>query len=59
MSSAVTFAKVLYLDSVLDRETMACFLELHEIKLDLRKTTKPHVDFLSFEHLPNMNMGIH
>jgi hypothetical protein len=31
---------------VLDREMMACFLELHEMRLDPRKTAKPHVDFL-------------
>jgi hypothetical protein len=50
MSSAVTFTKALYSESVLDHEIVACYLELHDIKLDPRKIAKPHVDFLSFGH---------
>jgi hypothetical protein len=35
---------------VLDRKTVACFLELYEMRLDPRKTAKSLVNFLSFGH---------
>ena len=50
MTSAVALARALYSASVLDLDTVACFLALHEIRLEPRKIAKPHVDFLSSEH---------
>jgi hypothetical protein len=41
------FAIDLYSASVLDLDTVGCFLALHETTLDPRKTTKPPVDLLS------------
>jgi hypothetical protein len=35
---AIVFARDLYFASVLDLETVGCFLELHEIKLEPKKT---------------------
>jgi len=46
----VAFAKALYSASVLDLETVACFLALHEIRLDPKNTAKPPVDLLSSGH---------
>jgi hypothetical protein len=46
----VAFAKDLYSSSVLDLDTVACFLELHDMRFDPRKTAKPPVDLLSLEH---------
>jgi hypothetical protein len=47
MTSAVALANDLYSASVLERETVACFLALHEIKFDPKNTANPHVDLLS------------
>jgi hypothetical protein len=46
----VTLAKALYSDFVLDYETVACFLQLQEIRLGLINTVKPRVDHLSLGH---------
>jgi hypothetical protein len=40
----------LYSASILDLETVACFLALHEIKLDPNNTADPGLDLLSFGH---------
>jgi hypothetical protein len=50
MSSVVTLAKALYSASVLDQDTVAYFLELHEIKLGPKNTTNCPIDLLSFGH---------
>ena len=50
MISAVAFAKDLYSASVLDRDTVACFLALQETRLDPKNTAKPPVDLLSSAH---------
>ena len=47
MISALTLARDLYSTSVLDLDTVACFLALHEIRFGPRKTTKLPVDLLS------------
>jgi hypothetical protein len=50
MICAITFATDLYLSSALtlNWDTLGCFLELHEIRLDLRKTSWQHVDPQSY-----------
>ena len=50
MISVIAFANALYSASVLDRETVACFLAHHEIKLGPKKTAKPPVERLSSRH---------
>jgi hypothetical protein len=47
MTSAVASAIALYSASVLDLDTVLCFLALQEIRLDPRNTAKSHVDLLS------------
>jgi hypothetical protein len=43
----VAFANALYIDSILDLETVVCFLALHETKLDPKYIAYPPVDLLS------------
>jgi hypothetical protein len=43
MSSVVALAIALYSTSLLERETMGFFLVHHEIRFDLKKTTKPPI----------------
>ena len=50
MVSAVAFANALYSASVLDLETVACFLALQDIKLGPKNTAKPPVERLSSRH---------
>jgi hypothetical protein len=50
MISTIVFAWDLYSTSVLDRDIVACFLELQEIELDLRKIANPPVDLRSLGH---------
>jgi hypothetical protein len=45
----VVLAMALYSTSVLERETVGCFLALHEMMLDLINTVKPPVDLRSSE----------
>ena len=47
MISAVAFASALYSASVLDLETVACFLAHQDIKFGPKKIAKPPVDLLS------------
>jgi hypothetical protein len=47
ISSAVALAKDLYSASVLDLDTVACFLALQEIKFAPKNIAKPPVDRLS------------
>jgi hypothetical protein len=44
---AVAIAKLRYSASIDERDTIACFLEDKDTKLDIRNTAKPVVDFLS------------
>jgi len=44
ITSAVAFAIALYSDSVLDRETVACFLALQETKFEPTNTANPPVE---------------
>jgi hypothetical protein len=45
--SAIALAIALYSTSVLDRETVFCFLALHDIRFVPRKMAQPPVDLLS------------
>jgi len=47
MISAVAFANALYYASVLDLDTIACFLAFQETRFDPRNIAKPPVDRLS------------
>jgi hypothetical protein len=40
----------MYLDFVLEQDTVACFLELHDSRFQPRKTQYPNVDQQSFGH---------
>jgi hypothetical protein len=50
MTLAVALATDLYSASVLDLQTVACFLALQEIRFGPKKTAKPPVDRLSSTH---------
>jgi hypothetical protein len=50
MILAVAFARDLYSASMLDLDTVACFLGLQEIKLGPKYTAKPPIDLLSSTH---------
>ena len=50
MISVVAFANALYSASVLDLETVACFLAHQDIRLGPKKTAKPPVERLSSRH---------
>jgi hypothetical protein len=45
---AVAFAKALYSASVLNLNTVGCFLALHKTRLGPIKIANPHVDLRSF-----------
>jgi hypothetical protein len=47
ITSDVALAKDLYSASVLERDTVACFLALNDNRFGPRKIAKPHVDLLS------------
>jgi hypothetical protein len=47
MTSAVALARDLYSASVLDRDTVGCFLALQEIKFGPKYMANPQVDLLS------------
>jgi hypothetical protein len=50
MILAVALSMASYSASVLDLETVGCFLVDHDMTLDPKNKTKPQVDFLSSEH---------
>ena len=47
MASQVALVKALYSASVDDKETVGCFLLLHDMTLEPMLKTYPEVDFLS------------
>jgi hypothetical protein len=47
MVSAMVLAKALHSASVLDHETVGCFLALHETRLQPKNIASPPVDLLS------------
>jgi hypothetical protein len=51
ITSGVTFARYLYSASVLDLDTVACFLELQKISFGPKNTTNPPVDWRSSTQL--------
>jgi hypothetical protein len=46
----VAFATALYSASVVDLETVGCFIALQETRLEPRNIAKPPVDLLSSKH---------
>lgn len=50
MTSAVAFASALYPASMLDLETVACFLADHEMRLGPKNIANPPVERLSSRH---------
>jgi hypothetical protein len=46
----VAFARALYSASVLDRDTMTCFLALQETRFEQKNTSKRPIDLQSFGH---------
>ena len=50
MISAVALAKALYSASVLDLESIACFVAHHDMRLGPENTAKPPVEHLSSKH---------
>jgi hypothetical protein len=50
INSAVAFATALYSASVLDLDTVSCFLALHDIRFGPKNMAKPPVDRLSSRH---------
>jgi hypothetical protein len=50
MISAVTFARAFYSTSVLEQETVECFLKLHDTRLAPRYIANPPVDRRSSGH---------
>jgi hypothetical protein len=59
MNSTVVFTRDLYSTSVLDRDTVAYFLELQEIRLGPRKTTNPPIDHQSLGYPAQSMSEIH
>jgi hypothetical protein len=57
MISAVAFANALYSASVLDLDTVACFLAFQETRFDSKNIAKPHVDRLS-SRLPTQSASL-
>jgi hypothetical protein len=55
MITVVALAMVLYSVSVLDLETVGCFLANHDIRLDPKNITNPPMNFLSSEHPAQAN----
>jgi hypothetical protein len=48
ITSAIALARALYSASVLDLESVACFLALQDIRFDPKNTAKPPIDLRSF-----------
>lgn len=55
VSSAVAFAIARYSTSTLDLETVGCFLETHEMRLDPRYTQMPEMLLLVFGQPTNLH----
>ena len=55
---AITFAKALYSATMLDQDTVACFVKLQDMRLELTKTARLLVDRQSHTQ-PNLHMWIY